>query len=159
MQQFIQMATSALGTSEQVARTLAGGLLDVVARSAPQADVSALLGRLPGAADLLNAFRTNPPAPPAPPPDPGLLGSLSGAAATVLGAGASVLGTGSAGLAALGSLLGQHGVDASKAPQLMAMFAQWASQHAGADLVQRVLGSVPGASTLLAGLAGFTAKK
>src|SRR5512134_3428635 len=94
MQQFIEMATSALGTSEQVARTVTGGLLDLVAKNAPQADLSALLNRVPGAADLLNAFRAAPPPPP-PPPSPGILGSLSGAAGAVLGAGSSVLGTGS----------------------------------------------------------------
>jgi hypothetical protein len=153
MQQFIQMATSALGTSEQAARALTGGLLDIIATHAPQADVAALLNRLPGASELLGAFRA---APPPPPPDPGLLGSLSNAASAVLGAGSSMLGTGSnvlgAGAASLGglaALLDQQGLDLTRAPQLVALFAQWAGQQAGPDLVQRVLGAVPGVSALV----------
>jgi hypothetical protein len=158
MQQFIQMATSALGTSEQVARTVTGGLLDVISRNAPAADVSALLGRLPGATELLASFRSAAPAPP-PPPDTGLLGSLGNAASAVLGAGSSVLGGGSAmlntgatGLAGLAGLFGQSGVDVTKVPQLVGMFAQWASQQADPEIVRRVLGNVPGASTILATL-------
>ena len=157
MQQFIDMATSALGTSEQVARSVTGGLLDLIAKNAPQADVSALLQQLPGAGDLLNAFRAAPPPPPPPPPpDPGLLGSLTNAASAVLGVGAAALGTGSAmlgtgaaGLNNLASVLRGNGLDVSRAPQLVAMFAQFASQQAGPELVQRVLGAIPGMSPLL----------
>ena len=140
MQQFIQMATSALGTTEQVARTVTGGVLDLIAKNAPQADVSTLLARLPGAADLLHTFRAAP-APP-PPPDPGLLGSLTNAAVAVLG-------SGGAGLSSLSTLLQQLGLDVTKAPQVLAMFAQFASQQAGPDLVQRVLGAIPGMATML----------
>jgi hypothetical protein len=161
MQQFIQMATSALGTSEQVARTVTGGLLDLVAKNAPQADLSALLNRVPGAADLLNAFRAAPPPPP-PPPSPGILGSLSGAAGAVLGAGSSVLGTGSsmlgtgaAGLNNLAALFTHSGLDVSKVPQLVGMFAQFAAQYTGGDVVQRGLGAIPGVSTILATLGSF----
>jgi hypothetical protein len=160
MQQFIQMATSALGTSEQVARTVTGGLLDLVAKHAPPADLSALLNRVPGAADLLDAFRTTPPPPP--PPSPGILGSLSGAAGAVLGAGSTVLGTGSsmlgtgaAGLNNLAALFTQTGLDVSKVPQLVGMFAQFAAQYTGGDVVQRGLGAIPGVSTILAALGSF----
>jgi hypothetical protein len=159
MQQFIQMVTSAFGTSEQVARTVTGGLLDVIAKNAPTAEVGTLLNRLPGAAELLNAFRAAPPPPPAPEPDPGIVGTLSGAASAVLGAGSSVLGAGSsvlgsgaAGLSSLATLFSRTGIDVSKVPQLVAMFAQWAAQHAGGDVVQRSLGALPGAATILATL-------
>lgn len=160
MQQFIQMATAALGTSEQVARTVTGGLLEVITKNAPAAEVSALLGKLPGATDLLNTFRTEAPAPPPPPaPDPSLLGSLTEAASAVLSAGSSMLGAGStalgsgaSGLSGLAALFNQSGLDVTKVPQLVAMFAQWASQQAGADTVQRVLGAIPGAGTILATL-------
>jgi hypothetical protein len=160
MQQFIQMATSTLGTTEQAARTITAGLLDMIARNAPQPEASALLGRLPGAKELLDAFRAAPPAPP--PPAPGVLGSLSQAASaaltagsTTLSAGATVLGTGAAGLSGLATLFTQTGLDIAKVPQLIALFAQWASQQAGRDLVQRSLGSIPGASTVLATLETF----
>jgi hypothetical protein len=162
MQQFIDMVTSALGTSEQVARTVTGGLLDTVAKAAPQADVAALLGRLPGAQELLNTFRA---APPPPPPAPGVLGSLSGAASAVLGAGSAVLGAGStalgagaAGLGGLAAVFQQTGLDVTKLPQLVTMFAQWAGQQAGGDLVQRVLSAVPGASTLLSSIGGMVSR-
>jgi Protein of unknown function VcgC/VcgE (DUF2780) len=150
MQQFIQMATSALGTSEQTARTLTGALLDVIAKAAPRTDVSALLDRLSGASDLLTAFRAAPPrAPLAPATDSGLLGSLSNAASEVLGTGATALGAGATGLAELAALFGQSGLEATRVPQLVTMFAQWATQQAGADLVRRTLGAVPGVTTIL----------
>lgn len=160
MQQFIQMATAALGTSEQVARTVTGGLLDVITKSAPAADVSALLSRLPGANELLNTFRTTAPAPPPPPPpDTGVFGSLTNAASAVLGAGSSVLGAGSTvlgsgatGLSGLATLFNQSGLDVTKVPQLVGMFAQWAGQQAGTDIVANVFSAIPGASTILATL-------
>lgn len=168
MQQFIQMATSALGTSEQIARTVTGGLLDLIAKSAPEADVSALLSHLPGANDLLATFRAGapappapPPAPPPPPPEPTLLGSLTSAASSmltagsiVLGAGSSLLGGGAANLNSLAALLNQQGLDVTKAPQLVSMFAQWSAQQVGSEIVGRTLGAVPGVSLLL-GTLGF----
>jgi hypothetical protein len=164
MQQFIQMATSALDTSEQVARTVTGSLLDLITRNAPQADVTALFSKLPGAADLLNAFQAAPapPPPPPPPPDSSLLGSLTNAASAVLSAGSTVLGTGSSmlntgasGLSSLAAVFDETGLDVTKIPQLVGMFAQWAAQQAGSDLVHRVLGSIPGVSTTQSTLGSF----
>jgi hypothetical protein len=157
MQQFIQMATTMLGTSEQVTRTVTGSLLDIIAKNAKPADASALFDRLPGANELLNRFRAAPPAPPTPPAaDPGILGSLSNAASSVLGAGATVLGGGSnvmsggaAGLSALATLFTEKGLDVTKVPQLVSTFAQWAAPQAGAEVVNRALGSIPGVSTIL----------
>jgi hypothetical protein len=162
MQQFIQMATLALGTSEQIARTVTGGLLDLIANNAPAADVSALFSHLPGANDLLATFRSSssppaqPPVPPPPPPEPTLLGSLTAAASSmltagsiVLGAGSSLLGGGAANLNSLAALLNQQGLDVTKAPQLVAMFAQWLAQQVGSEIVGRTLGAVPGVSLLL----------
>ncbi len=165
MQQFIQMATSVLGTSEQIARTVTGGLLDLIATSAPEADVSTLLSHLPGANELLATFRssapTPAPAPPPPPPEPTLLGSLTSAASAmltagsiVLGAGSALLGGGAANLNNLAALLNQQGLDVTKAPQLVSMFAQWSAQQVGSEVVNRTLGAVPGVSLLL-GTLGF----
>lgn len=167
MQQFIQMATSVLGTSEQIARTVTGGLLDLIATSAPEADVSTLLSHLPGANELLATFRSSAPtpapapAPPPPPPEPTLLGSLTSAASAmltagsiVLGAGSSLLGGGAANLNSLAALLNQQGLDVTKAPQLVSMFAQWSAQQVGSEVVNRTLGAVPGVS-LLRGTLGF----
>ena len=162
MQQFIQMATATLGTSEQVARTVTGGLLDLITKSSSQADVSTLLNRLPGASDLLTAFRASPPPTPAAAAEPSLLGSLTNAASSVLGGGASMLGagssalgTGAAGLGGLAAVFNQNGLDVTKVPQLVALFAQWAGSQAGPDVVQRVLEAIPGVSTILASLGSF----
>jgi hypothetical protein len=160
MQQFIQMATSTLGTTEQTARTVTAGLLDMIARNAPPAEAAALIARLPGAKDLLDAFR---PSPAIVPPAEGL-GSIVQAGVAALGFGTDAAAsagrvppTGAAGLSGLAALFTQAGLDIAKVPQLIGLFAQWARQHAGAQAVQRSLGSIPGASTVLDTLEAFGA--
>lgn len=156
MQQFIQLVTSTLGTSEQTARSATGGLLNLLKTQGPAGDVTALLSKLPGASDLLSSFQPAAAAPAPPAAGAGALGSLTGAASSLLGMGASVMGAGSktlgsagGGLGALTGALGQSGLDISKAPQFVALFGQWASQQAGPDVVQRVLGSVPALGSML----------
>ncbi|MGE3841767.1 MAG: DUF2780 domain-containing protein [Vicinamibacterales bacterium] len=152
MQQFIQLVTTTLGTSEQAARQATGGLLNLLSTQAPKNDMAALLGKLPGAADLLKTFQSAP-------PEPTGLDALTNAASSLLGGGSSILGAGAKALGAsagsfttLTSALSQAGMDMAKVPQFVTLFGQWATQQAGADLVQRVLSSVPGLGSVLESL-------
>jgi hypothetical protein len=146
MQEFIKMAASVLGTTEQVVRGATSGVLDLVSRVAPAADVQALLSKLPGATELLNAVRTPPPPPPPP----------AGSAAAVLGAvsdivsnaAAAVQGALGTGVAVLG-LLAQFGLEPSKGVEFLRLFVNFARQQAGPELVDRVVGAVPGLTTFL----------
>jgi hypothetical protein len=146
MQEFIRMAASVLGTTEQVARAATSGVLDLVSRVAPAAEVQALLSRLPGAAELLNAVRTPPPPPPPPPGSTAaVLGAVSDIVANAATAVQGALGTG---VAVLG-LLAQFGLEPSKGVEFVRLFVNFARQQAGPELVDRVIGAVPGLTTFI----------
>jgi len=155
MQEFIKLAATILGITEEVARSATSSLLSLIAAAAPAADVQALLSRLPGAGDLLRAFTPQPPAPPPPPPRGstaavmGAVGELmSNAAVAVQGA----VGTGAAFL----NLLGQFGLDPRRATQFVGLFVDFARQQAGAEVVDRVIAAIPGARQILATLGAPT---
>ena len=82
MQEFI--TASALGISDTVAQQATSAILDMVSKTASATDMQQLLGKLPGAADLLKAVQ------PAPPPPPaagvfGALGTMVSSASSALG--------------------------------------------------------------------------
>jgi hypothetical protein len=130
MQDFIQQAMRALGTSEDTTKTATGSLLSFVAQNAPQADVNALMGAMPGARELMAAPT------PAGGGGGGMLGSLAGAASAL-----GMPGGGSAGL--VGALL-QSGLSAGQAPQLISLFAGFAKTKVGPELFARIAAAVPG---------------
>jgi hypothetical protein len=151
MQEFVRMAAAVLGTTEQAVRGATSGVLDLVARVAPAADVQALLSRLPGAAELLNAVRTPPPPPP---PPPGSAAAVMGAVSDIVGnAATAVQGALGTGVAVLG-LLGQFGLDPGKAVEFLRLFVGFARQQAGPEVVDRAIAAVPGLTTLIATIAG-----
>jgi len=152
MQQFIQLVTTTLGTSEQAARLATGSLLNLLNAQAPENDMAALLGKLPGAADLLKSFASAPAEPTGLEALTNAASSLLGGSSSVLGAGAKALGASAGSLATLTSALSQTGLDIGKLPQFVALFGQWATQQAGSDLVQRVLSSVPSVGSVLESL-------
>lgn len=150
MQDFIKLATTALGTTEETTRKATAGLLELMSKVAPAADFQALVSRLPGAGDLLKAFfpeQAPPPPPPAPPPSTAAA-MLDGLGDFVTNAATAVQGTVGAGLA-LGGLLAQVGFDPHKARQFVVMFVDFARATAGRDTVDRVIDAVPGLRQLL----------
>jgi hypothetical protein len=150
VEQFVDMVTSTLGTSQDAARTITGALLNMMADAARPGDVAALFDRLPGATALLDAFRESPP--PLPPmSDASLLGSLTNAASTVLntasttmGAGTGTVHTAPIGIASLAAVCNDTGIDPSRLPELLALFTAWAGERAGSAVVHRVLDAIPG---------------
>ena len=119
-------------------------MLDLVTRVAPAADVQQLLSRLPGATELLNAFRPAPPAPPPPPPN----GVASALTDLVTNAATAIQGTVGSGVA-LVRLFTELGLDPQKVGQFAKLFVDFARAQAGRDVVDRVIDAIPGARSLL----------
>ena len=136
MQDFIQDAAGKLGVGTDAVAAATGGLLGLFKQNGDGADVNEMLGKLPGAADLMQA---------APSGDAGggLLGGLGGAIGGALGGGAGQ---------ALGAVeaLSKGGLSMDKVGSFLDMFKQYVQPLLGADLLKRLLGSVPGLGNLLA---------
>lgn len=131
MQDFIQQAMGALGTSEDTTKAATGGLLSFLSENGPKAEVGELLDKLPGARALMSE---------APAEGGGGGGGIMGKLASA----ASALGMGSGGAAGLLSAVQQSGLSAGSAPQLISMFMNYAKAKAGSDLVGRIAQAVPG---------------
>ena len=144
MQEFIKLAVTTLGATEQTVRNATAGMLDLVTRVAPAADVQQLLSRLPGATDLLNAFRPPAPAPPPPPPN-GVAAALGDLVTNAVTAIQGTVGSG----VALVRLFTELGVDPQKVGQFARLFVEFARVHAGREVVDRVIDAIPGARTLI----------
>ena len=144
MQEFIRLAVASLGATEQTVRKATAGMLDLVARVAPAADVQQLLSSLPGATELLNAFRPAPP--PAPPPP--VNGVASALADLVTNAATAIQGTVGSGVA-LVRLFTELGLDPQKAGQFARLFVDFARAQAGPELVDRIIDAIPGARSLV----------
>ena len=144
MQEFIKLAVRTLGATEQTVRSATAGLLDLLTRVAPAADVQQLLSKLPGASDLLSAFRPASP-PPAEPPVSGVASALTD---LVTNAAAAIQGTVGSGVAIV-RLVSELGLDPQKAGQFARLFVDFAKTQAGPELVDRIIDAVPGARALL----------
>lgn len=142
MHEFITLATTALGITEDAARKAAAGVLDVFSKVAPAAEFQQLLNLVPGAADLLESFQ------PAPPPAPPASPLAEGLGSLVSNATMAVQGAVGAGLAVL-NLASQVGFSPEKARQFIVLFVDFARVTAGADLVDRIVDAVPGFRTLV----------
>ncbi|MDH4065067.1 MAG: hypothetical protein OEW19_11755 [Acidobacteriota bacterium] len=130
MQEFIQQAMQALGTSEETTKSATGSLLGFLNQNGPKAEVGQLLNALPGARDMMAS------AAPAAAGGGGMLGSLAGAA--------SALGVGGGGSAALVGALLQSGLSAGQAPQLISLFTGFAKTKAGPEIISKIAAAVPG---------------
>lgn len=134
MNDFIQMAVSKLGVSEQSAKSATGGVLDMIQKQVGGGDFSKLLGAVPGAADLLKTAPAS--------GGGGGLGGLLGAASGLLGAKAgSILGA--------ASMLEKSGLSLDKAGPFVSMLMDYFKGKAGNDVVSQILGKVPDLKKLL----------
>lgn len=138
MQEFVKLASAALGATEYTVRKATAAVLDAMSTAAPAADVQQLFSRLPGASDLLNAFR--PPVAQAS-PQSGVAAALGDLVSNATTAIQGTIGSG----AALLRLFAEVGFDPQKAAQFASLFVNFARAQAGPELVDRVLGAIPGA--------------
>ncbi|MCA9281115.1 MAG: DUF2780 domain-containing protein [Phycisphaeraceae bacterium] len=123
MQEFIQMAVEQLGMKESGAKKATGGLLNMIKDNAPKGDFQELLGKLPGAQEVMKDAGGG---------SGGMLGSLGG----MLG--------GKAGSAlSIASLLEQSGLSTDKLGKFASMFLGFVEGKAGKGLLDKVLANVP----------------
>lgn len=127
MQDFIKMVVDNLGTNEQTARSATGGLLGLIQQHADKSDADELIGKLPGAADLLKETSGG---------GGGLLGGIASQLGSAIGGGA-----GSA-LSVAGVLQGS-GLDSGMIGKFVPLFFNFAKQKAGQELIGRLLSKIP----------------
>ncbi len=135
MNDFIQMAVSKLGVSEQSAKSATGGVLDMIQKQVGGGDFSKLLGAVPGAADLLKSA----------PSSGGGGGGLGG----ILGAASGLLGGKAGSILGAASMLEKSGLSLDKAGPFVSMLMDYFKGKAGNDLVSQILGKVPDLKKLL----------
>jgi hypothetical protein len=128
IQQFIRTATSALAIDEGTAKRATGGLLGFLGRKMGKGDFQALLGQLPGAADLVPESGKG--------SRGGLLGSLGKVAGGALG---GKLG----GAAGVLEALGSSGLDPDRIPAFVGQFVGFAKQNVSGDVLGKLLSHVP----------------
>ena len=137
MQDFIKDAAAQLGISTGEAESATGGLLGFIKENADGADVSEMLGKLPGAGDLMTKAAGSSGA-----AGGGLLGGLGDALGGMMGGGAEQ---------ALGAaeMLSKTGLDASKIGGFLELLLKYVQPLLGSDLLKRLAAKVPGLSELL----------
>ena len=127
MQDFIKMVVDNLGTDEKTARSATGGILGLIQQHADKGDADELMGKLPGAADLLKESTGG---------GGGLLGGITSQLGTAIGGGAGTA------LNVAGVLKGS-GLDSGMIGRFVSMFFNFAKQKAGQELVGRLLTKIP----------------
>lgn len=137
MQDFIQMAVSKLDISETQAGSATGAVLQLIQKHADGSDVQQLLGKVPGAQDVLAkapvAGGTG---------GGGLGGALGGGLGGLMSQASSMLGGGGGALGVLASLQ-QSGLEPGKIAQFVPMLLTFLKEKAGPDLLGKILGKVP----------------
>ena len=137
MQDFITDAAAKLGISTGQAESAAGGLLGFIKEQADGADFGELLGKLPGAGDLLAKAEGRE-------AGGGLLGGLGDAVGDLLGGGAEqALG--------MAGLVGKLGLDADKLGGFLELFTKYVQPLLGTDLLKRLAAKIPGLGDLISG--------
>ena len=127
MQDFIKMVVDNLGTDEKTARSATGGLLGLIQQHADKSDADELMGKLPGASDLLKESSGG---------GGGLLGGIASQLGSAIG--------GSAGSAlSVAGVLQGSGLDSGMIGKFVPLFINFAKQKAGQELVGRLLSKIP----------------
>ncbi|PLX83842.1 MAG: hypothetical protein C0617_09950 [Desulfuromonas sp.] len=129
IQDFIQMASQNLGINQETASAATGGILGFMKEKVGGADFDELLGRLPGAENLLHGSEEG-----AEEHHEGMMGGLMKKVTEMLHIG------GGAGLA---GMLGGSGLDAAKLGPFVSMFVGFLKENANGGLAGRLLDKVP----------------
>lgn len=132
MDELIGRIASAAGISEDLARQAIGIILNFLNRDGPQDAVAQIFAVLPGASELMAEQGGD---------SGGLLGSLAGKLGGSIGGGMGAM-------AALNELT-DAGLDMGEVQAVTRELVQAAREHAGADVVDRVVASIPGLGQVL----------
>jgi hypothetical protein len=140
MNEFIQMVTSSLGTSEGTARSATGSLLGFIRDQVGNAEFSQLAQKLPGATDLLQSGATQ-----ATGESGGLGDMLGGLAGKVASSVSGDLGS----AAGLAGMLKGSGLELDQTGSFVTMFVDFARDKIGPELVDGLLKKLPELKKLL----------
>ncbi|MEO1173846.1 MAG: DUF2780 domain-containing protein [Myxococcota bacterium] len=132
MNEFIQMAVSQLGVSEDGATSATQGVAGLLSSQMEGGDFSALAGAVPGLSELASGGGG----------EGGGLGAIGGMLAGAVGGGGAA-----SGLAALAS----SGLSTDQLGPFVKMSFEFIKSKAGAELVQKALGAVPELANLISG--------
>ncbi len=133
MNEFIQLATSKLGTHEDIARSATGSLLGFIQGQLGKNDFSQLIEKLPGASDLLEQSSAKARAASG---LGGMLGDLAGQVASAVG---SDLGA-ATGLVAQ---LEESGLELDQAGSFVTLFIDFVRGKLGSGFVDGILQELP----------------
>ncbi len=128
MNEFIQLAVSKLGLSEDSASSATGGLLQLIKSQVGGTDADQLLQNFPGSQELLAKASGG--------ASGGGLGGLVSSVSSMFG---GKLGA----VAGLAGTLGSAGLSADKFGPFASLFVDFIKNKAGADLVDRVMEQLP----------------
>ncbi|MBZ0269042.1 DUF2780 domain-containing protein [bacterium] len=137
IQDFLSLASSQLGMTEETTRSATGGLLSFIGDKANPQDFQSLLGALPGA-EALTKSAGKPSG-----GGGGLKGAISGLA------GSAGLGKFGAAAGLLAKLKGS-GMDMDQAGPFVGMFIDFAKKNVDGALIGKILESVPDLKKVLA---------
>jgi hypothetical protein len=132
MNEVVDQIAAKVGISPDIAERAVGTILGFLQREAPDGPVSQMIGSIPGATELVaqyNGAETT--------GGGGLFGSLMSA----VGAGGGIM--------ALGQQLMSHGLGMSEISALAKETVAVARQYAGDQVVDEVIGSIPGIGQFL----------
>ena len=139
MEDFIRQAAEKLNVSEDSTRSATGSLLDIIKDNSESKDFQELLGKVPGASNLVGQPAEQAAAGSS---GGGLFGSISKAAGSLLG--------GKAGSAMdVITSLSNSGLNGEKGTGFITQFVGYLKEKAGGDLLNRVLGKIPQLKSLL----------
>jgi hypothetical protein len=145
MQEFISMAASKFGLSEDSASGLTGGLLGKLKENVSAEDFGALADKIPGLSQLADAGGDSAEQSGG---GGGLLGGLTGA----LGGGGGLLGglaEKAGGAADIMGLVEKSGLDVSQAGGFVSSLVGWLKEKAGGGLIEKIVSQVPALKGLL----------
>lgn len=127
IQDFLSLATSQLGVSEETTRSATGGLLSLIGDKVDAKDFQGLLGAMPGADALAQSGASS--------GGGGVMGMVSGLAGGLggkLGTAAGLLG-----------MLKSSGLSLDQAGSFVSLFADFARKNVDGAVLNRILDSVP----------------
>jgi hypothetical protein len=132
MNEIIDQIATKVGISPEIAEKAVGMMLGFLQREAPDGPVAHMIQSIPGASDLVAQYN----------------GAETSGGGGILGSLMSAVGAGG-GIMALGQELMSHGLGMGEISALAKETISVARQHAGDQVVDEVVGSVPGLSQFL----------
>ncbi len=138
IEELVKRVVTSVGIPESMAQTAIGLILGLFKDHGPEDKVSGLLDALPGATDLISKAQESS----AESEGGGMMGGLMGAAGGLMGGGTG-------GLLQMVSQMQSAGLDTEQAKSVGNEVMNFAKEKAGDDVVDDIIGSIPGLKELM----------